>query len=95
MLAAAEHLGVIADPEISEHVLTPDAPLIILASDGIFEFLSNQMVIDMVSHCFGELAVVWMYPPPPSHPSAQVGGHAAAGVIHTSRVSALQKILLN
>lgn len=47
--AAAEHLGVIADPEITEHRLSPEAPLLILASDGVFEFLSNQSVVDMVS----------------------------------------------
>ena len=55
--AAAEHLGVIADPEITEHRLSPEAPLLILASDGVFEFLSNQSVVDMVSQL---LLSVWM-----------------------------------
>ncbi|KAK9828313.1 hypothetical protein WJX74_008438 [Apatococcus lobatus] len=52
---SAEHLGVIADPEITEHRLSPEAPLLILASDGIFEFLSNQTVVDMVLNYHGNL----------------------------------------
>jgi serine/threonine protein phosphatase PrpC len=34
--------GVIATPEITEHTLIPDDKFIILASDGVWEFLSNQ-----------------------------------------------------
>jgi serine/threonine protein phosphatase PrpC len=33
--------GVIATPEITEHTLTPDDKFVILASDGVWEFLSN------------------------------------------------------
>jgi serine/threonine protein phosphatase PrpC len=45
--AIAEKLGVIAVPEMLTHDLTPEDKIIVLASDGVFEFLTNQSVIDI------------------------------------------------
>lgn len=45
----AESIGVVATPEIVVMELTPDHPFIVLASDGVFEFLSSQTVVDMVA----------------------------------------------
>jgi serine/threonine protein phosphatase PrpC/CRP-like cAMP-binding protein len=45
--AEADAIGVTAEPEIQTVKLTPEDKLIILASDGIFEFLPNQDVIDI------------------------------------------------
>ncbi|KAL9256853.1 putative protein phosphatase 2C 35 [Drosera capensis] len=46
---AAEKIGVIAVPEVKVIQLTPDHPFFVVASDGVFEFLSSQAVIDMVA----------------------------------------------
>ena len=39
--AQAETLGVIATPEIREHEITADDHVLIIASDGVFEFITN------------------------------------------------------
>lgn len=43
----AEEIGVIAIPEVTTRALTPEDRVLILASDGIFEFLTNQQVVDL------------------------------------------------
>lgn len=45
--AIAEELGVFAEPEMLTRELLPQDKIIVLASDGVFEFLTNQSVIDM------------------------------------------------
>lgn len=45
----AEKIGVIAVPEVEVVRLTPDHIFFIVASDGVFEFLSSQAVVDMVA----------------------------------------------
>jgi serine/threonine protein phosphatase PrpC/CRP-like cAMP-binding protein len=45
--AMAEDLGVYAEPELLTREMTPDDKIIVLASDGVFEFLTNQSVIDI------------------------------------------------
>ncbi len=46
---AAKDLGVTAEPEILERVIDHEKDkYIIIASDGVFEFLTNQMVTDIV-----------------------------------------------
>ncbi|XP_059632608.1 probable protein phosphatase 2C 35 [Cornus florida] len=45
----AERIGVVAVPEVSMIQLTPVHPFFVVASDGVFEFLSSQTVVDMVS----------------------------------------------
>lgn len=48
----AETIGVVANPEIVVLELTPEYPFFVVASDGVFEFLSSQTVVDMVSGQF-------------------------------------------
>jgi serine/threonine protein phosphatase PrpC len=43
-----EHLGVIAEPEILSRKLTDADQVIVVASDGVWEFLSNQAVVDLL-----------------------------------------------
>ncbi|CAL5186434.1 unnamed protein product [Lathyrus oleraceus] len=45
----AESIGVVAVPEIVTFELTPNHPFFVIASDGVFEFLSSQTVVDMVA----------------------------------------------
>ena len=52
MVAVAEAIGVTAEPEVLAMELTPNHPFIVLASDGVWEFLTSQDVVDVVS-CFG------------------------------------------
>ncbi|GFY98368.1 protein phosphatase 2C and cyclic nucleotide-binding/kinase domain-containing protein [Actinidia rufa] len=47
----AETIGVVANPEIVVLELTADHPFFVIASDGVFEFLSSQAVVDMVRRC--------------------------------------------
>lgn len=49
--AAAERLGVVAEPEVIMRHLGPTTAFVVLASDGVFEFMSNQEVVDLVSAC--------------------------------------------
>lgn len=44
----AESIGVVANPEIVVFELTQNHPFFVIASDGVFEFLSSQTVVDMV-----------------------------------------------
>ncbi|WCJ23622.1 Protein phosphatase 2C family protein [Euphorbia peplus] len=46
--STAETIGVIADPEVSVVRLVPNHLFFVVASDGVFEFLSSQTVVDMV-----------------------------------------------
>lgn len=45
--AVAEELGVYAEPEMITKELTEEDKIIVIASDGVFEFLTNQSVIDI------------------------------------------------
>ncbi|CAA0838627.1 Protein phosphatase 2C and cyclic nucleotide-binding/kinase domain-containing protein [Striga hermonthica] len=45
----AETIGVVANPEIVVLELTQNHPFFVIASDGVFEFLSSQAVVDMVA----------------------------------------------
>lgn len=45
----AENIGVISVPEVSVMQLTPMHPFFVIASDGVFEFLSSQAVVDIVA----------------------------------------------
>ena len=46
--STAETIGVIAVPEISIVRLTPNHLFFVVASDGVFEFLPSQTVVNMV-----------------------------------------------
>ena len=43
----AEELGVFAEPEIITRDVQATDKIIVVASDGVFEFLTNQSVVDM------------------------------------------------
>lgn len=45
---AGHSVGVIAIPEIKEYNLQPEDKFIILASDGLFEYISNKEIINIV-----------------------------------------------
>ena len=45
--AMAEELGVYAEPEMLTKDLKPEDKVIVVASDGIYEFLTNQSVMDI------------------------------------------------
>ncbi len=49
---AAKSVGVIADPEIFEFDITSDTKFIVVASDGVWEFLSNKQVMDIVNRYY-------------------------------------------
>ena len=44
--AVAETLGVYAEPELTTLPISPDERLLVLASDGVFDVVSNQAVVD-------------------------------------------------
>jgi serine/threonine protein phosphatase PrpC len=44
----AQQVGVICDPEIFEMKLTPDDKFLIIASDGIWEFIPNDKAVELV-----------------------------------------------
>ena len=46
--ALSERLGVFAEPELEEYVLGDEDKYIIIASDGVWEFITSQSVADMV-----------------------------------------------
>ncbi|VFQ85281.1 unnamed protein product [Cuscuta campestris] len=45
----AEKIGVVAIPEVLTVQLTANYPFFVVASDGVFEFLSSQTVVDMAN----------------------------------------------
>jgi len=47
--SAAERIGVMAEPEVSVRRLEPNVEFLVVASDGVFEFMSSQRVVDMVA----------------------------------------------
>nr|CCA19237.1 cGMPdependent protein kinase putative [Albugo laibachii Nc14] len=47
----AEGLGVIAAPEITSIHISRDDVFIVIASDGVFEFLTSQAVVDLIKSC--------------------------------------------
>ena len=47
--AVGAMVGVTAEPEIASRVLRPEDSLLVLASDGIWEFLSSKDVVNEVA----------------------------------------------
>jgi len=45
----ASSVGVIAEPDIYEYMLRKSDKFIVIASDGVWEFLSNEQVVEIVS----------------------------------------------
>ncbi|CAD8184753.1 unnamed protein product [Paramecium octaurelia] len=48
----ASQVGVICEPEIIKHQLLPSDKFLVVASDGIWEFLSNEWVIETVNEYY-------------------------------------------
>lgn len=46
---AVKNIGVIAEPEVTLHTIGPDDSFLILASDGVWEFVSSQEAVDKVA----------------------------------------------
>ena len=46
--SVAESIGVTAEPELLRKELTEEDQFVVLASDGVWEFLTNQSVADMI-----------------------------------------------
>ena len=46
---AVSEVGVIAEPEVSNHKVTKDDEFLVLASDGVWEFLSSDDVVQLVA----------------------------------------------
>ena len=63
--AVAASVGVIPDPEILEFLLTPEDKFIVIGSDGVFEFLSNEEVVKIgvpfwkARDCSGSCEALW------------------------------------
>ena len=51
---AVKAVGVIAEPEIIEHDLDPSDKFMIMASDGVWEFITSQEAVAIVQACFAE-----------------------------------------
>ena len=43
-----ENLGIIAEPEVKEYLIKKDDKALIIASDGLWEYTSNEEVVDIV-----------------------------------------------
>lgn len=52
--AMAEKLGVIAEPEMLSLKISPKEKVVVLASDGVFDVMSNQQVIDLCYQYYNE-----------------------------------------
>ena len=48
MCAVGKGIGVSADPEVQIEKLDSRSLFMVLASDGVFEFMNNQEVVDLV-----------------------------------------------
>jgi serine/threonine protein phosphatase PrpC len=46
--AVAASVGVSQDPEITEFTFTTEDRILVVGSDGLWEFISNQEIIDML-----------------------------------------------
>jgi serine/threonine protein phosphatase PrpC len=45
----AHSVGVSSVPEVTEFILDSDDRFLVIATDGVWEFLSNQEVVDIVT----------------------------------------------
>ena len=50
--------GTIPDPEISEHIFSEEDKFLILASDGLFEFMTNEEIVEIVKEYYKENEIV-------------------------------------
>ena len=59
---AAERIGVIGDPEVLRYPLKPSTRFMVLASDGVFEFMNNHAVVSMVSRACHSISLLDLPP---------------------------------
>ena len=52
--AVAHQAGVISEAECFVHDLLPTTKVLITASDGLWEFIENQEVLDLIQHCVAD-----------------------------------------
>ncbi|XP_048130032.1 probable protein phosphatase 2C 35 [Rhodamnia argentea] len=83
--STAGRIGVIADPEVSTVQLTPDHLFFVVASDGVFEFLSSQAVVDMVAS----------YPDPRDACAAIAGESYKQWLAHENRTDDITIIIVH
>ena len=50
--------GVISEPEVSEYVFKPEDKFMVLASDGLFEFMKNQEIVDIIKNYYEKNDIV-------------------------------------
>ena len=50
--------GVISEPEVSEYFFKPEDKFMVLASDGLFEFMESQEVIDIIKDYYDKNDIV-------------------------------------
>lgn len=49
--SVGEDVGVVAEPELLTKEVTRGDEILVIASDGVFEFLTNQRVVDVCAEC--------------------------------------------
>ena len=47
----AHRVGVSSEPDVTTHELSPNDRFIILASDGVWEFITSEEAVEMVASC--------------------------------------------
>ena len=51
---AVKEVGVIADPVVSTHTLIAEDEFLIIATDGVWEFITSDEAVKIVSSCFAD-----------------------------------------
>ena len=51
---AVEGVGVIADPVVTSHTLAPEDDFLIIATDGVWEFISSEEAVQIISKVFAQ-----------------------------------------
>ena len=50
--------GVISEPEVSEYFFKPEDKFMVLASDGLFEFMDSQICVDIIKDYYDKNDIV-------------------------------------
>ena len=59
--AVAEEIGVFAEPEVLVWQLTNKDKFVVIASDGVFEFLTSQNVVDIIAQFPGKTTRIYIF----------------------------------
>jgi serine/threonine protein phosphatase PrpC len=49
-----ENLGIIAEPEVKEYLIKKEDKALIIASDGLWEYTTNEQVVEIVKKLWEE-----------------------------------------